>query len=191
MDADRARRPTIVITAAVVVAVVALVVTAWLGGDEATGGRRTPPEAQAVVPPTATVREVVSSLVVLRDWDRARAAAWGAGDTAALDDLYDPASRAGRRDVAMLRQWVDRGIRVRRMSMQVLDVQLRVRTDRRIVLVVTDRLAGPVAVADDGRRWRLPRDGMTTRRLEFRRTADHWLLVSVHDRPAGTLTSRS
>ena len=50
----------------------------------------------------------------------------------------------------MLRSWVERGLRVRRLTMQVLSVELRVRTDRRIVLDVTDRLADAVAVPVGG-----------------------------------------
>ena len=197
---DRARGTTLLLTAVVVAAVAALVVTATLRAGrqaestavstaDSTADSRPPAPADAVVPVDVTLREVVRSVVALRDWDRERAAAWRAGDVAALRSLYLPGSRAGERDAAMLRTWVGRGLRVRGMVMQVLAVELRVRTARRMVLVVTDRLAGPVAVGRDGRRWTLPRDGVTTRRLEFRRTGGRWLLAAVYDRPARPLAT--
>lgn len=125
------------------------------------------------------VVDAVGSLAVLRDWDRARAAAWEAGDPAALGRLYARGSAAGRADAAMLRRWTARGLRVEGMAMQVLSVELRLRTDRRLVLVVTDRLVGAVAVGPGGSRTELPRDGATRRRLEFRRSGGDWLLVSA------------
>lgn len=142
--------------------------------------------AAAVAPAARDIGVVraVGSLAVLRDWDRARAAAWAAGDPAALRDLYAPGSAAGRADVAMLRRWTARGLRVEGMAMQVLAVELRLRTERRLVLVVTDRLVGAVAVGPGGRRTGLPRDGATRRRLEFRRSAGDWLLASSVETPA-------
>lgn len=132
------------------------------------------------------VVDAVGSLAVLRDWDRARAAAWEAADPAGLAALYAPGSAAGRADVAMLRRWTARGLRVEGMAMQVLAVELRRRTERRLVLVVTDRLVGAVAVGAGGRS-DLPRDGATRRRLEFRRVGGDWLLASAVETvsPAG------
>ena len=48
----------------------------------------------------------------LHDWDDRRASAWAAADPAALRALYEPGSAAGRVDVAMLRAWRERGLRV-------------------------------------------------------------------------------
>lgn len=190
---DRASRRTVAVTAVVLVAVAALLVVALTGGaarrGEASGGPAAAPAPR--VPRDVTVSAALASLAVLRDWDRRRAAAWRAGDVARLGALYAPGSAAGERDVAMLRRWVGRGLRVRGMAMQVLAVELLARTDDRIVLEVTDRLAGPVAVGR-GRRWSLPQDGVSVRRLEFRRTARRWLLVSVQAasaRPAATTSS--
>jgi hypothetical protein len=174
---------TIGVAAVVVLAVVALVVTGLVRSvvDDGPERRTTAP---TVVAAKVSVTEAVSALAVLRDWDRARASAWAAGDARALRRLYLRGSPAGRHDVAMLRRWGGRGLRVRGMAMQVLSVELRVRTDRRIALVVTDRLAGAVAVpVGGGTRRTLPRDGVTTRRLEFRRTAGGWVLAGVYDRP--------
>ncbi|MDQ6527084.1 hypothetical protein RB608_25950 [Nocardioides sp. LHD-245] len=126
------------------------------------------------------VARAVGSLAVLRDWDRARSRAWAEGEVAALRALYVPGSAAGERDVGMLRAWLRRGLRVEGLEMQVLAVELRRRTDHRIVLVVTDRLAAAVAVRPGpGMPTALPRDGPTTRRLAFVRDGSRWLLAAA------------
>lgn len=151
----------------------------------------------AVVAPQAGrvgVAPAVGSLAVLRDWDRARSRAWARGDPRALARLYVPGSAAGRRDLAMLRAWSGRGLRVEGMRTQVLAVELRTRTARRLVLVVTDRLTGAVAVSDGAgalARRALPRDGPTTRRLVFRRLAGRWLLSSAQPRASPVASTAS
>lgn len=190
---DRASRRTIAVTLAVLVAVTALVVVTSMGRPDRTPAPAAGVEA-AAVPPDVSAVDALASLTVLGDWDRARSRAWSDGDVGALRRLYVPGSVAGERDVAMLRSWLGRGLRVEGMAMQVLEVRLRSRTDRRFVLVVTDRLADPTAVDRHGRRWALPRDEVSTRRLEFRRTADRWLLASVTQpdrRPVRTTSSTS
>ncbi len=178
-------RTTLGVAAVIVVAVVGLVMTGLLRSTPGEEHRSSPaPEPAVPRPATMTVTEAVSSLSVLRDWDRARSAAWARGDVAALRRIYLMGSRAGARDVAMLRRWVDRGLRVRRLTMQVLSVELRVRTDRRIVLDVTDRLADAVAMPiGGGDRRELPRDGLTTRRLAFRLTGAGWVMAAAYERP--------
>ncbi|GAA3810889.1 hypothetical protein [Nocardioides panacisoli] len=183
---DRASRRTIAVTLAVLATVAlvaaAVAVHAAAGTREpAAAGPGSGPAGPAAIPPGTSVVAALASLTVLRDWDRDRAAAWRTGDTAALRALYTVGSEAGARDVAMLRRWCARGLRVRGMSMQVLDVRLRSRAPRRFVLVVTDRLADPVAVDRSGRTWPLPHDRASTRRLEFRRTAGRWRLGAVYD----------
>lgn len=118
------------------------------------------------------------AVAVLADWDRRRAAAWAAGDPDGLARLYAPGSRAGREDVAMLRRWLDRGLLVTGLRMQVLDVHADDADGPRRELVVTDRLAGGEAV---GRRTRrlLPRDGWSTRRIVMERAGGTWRVVSV------------
>ncbi|WP_322938515.1 hypothetical protein [Nocardioides bizhenqiangii] len=188
-------RVTLAVAAVIVVAVVALVITGLLRSTP--GEDRSSPDPAGPLPrvaPTVTVTEAVASLAVLRDWDRARSAAWARGDVPALRRIYLPGSRAGARDVGMLNRWVQRGLRVRRMTMQVLSVELRVRTERRIVLDVTDRLADAIAVpVRGGQRQLLPRDGLTTRRLAFRLTGTGWVLAAVYERPLAStaLTSGS
>lgn len=115
---------------------------------------------------------------VLHDWDQRRAAAWAVADPAALRRLYAPGSRAGTADLAMLRAWRERGLRVVGMQMQLLSVSVRSDTDRRLVLVVSDRLASAVAVGDGVRR-PLPRDAASTRRLVLVRAAGEWRMAQV------------
>ncbi|KAA1416984.1 hypothetical protein F0U44_17540 [Nocardioides humilatus] len=131
-------------------------------------------------------------LAVLHAWDRERSAAWARGDVAALRGLYLRGARAGERDVAMLRDWKNRGFRVRRMSMQVVAYDVRVRTPGRLVVLVTDRLADAVAVPVSGGPARsLPSDGLTTRRVAFRRTAGGWVVASVYARPLASTAATS
>jgi len=181
-------RVTLFVAAVIVVAVVALVITGLLRSTPGEDRSGPAPSEPAPTAPTArprmTVTEAVSSLAILRDWDDARSSAWARGDLGALRRIYLPGSAAGARDAAMLGRWVDRGLRVRRMTMQVLAVELRVRTDRRIVLDVTDRLADAVAVpVGGGERLALPHDGLTTRRLALRRTRVGWVLAAAYARP--------
>lgn len=132
--------------------------------------------------PAPGASRAVAALGVLRVWDQARAAAWARGDPRALAALYVPGARAGVADVAMLRRWHARGLRVRGMSMQVLAAEVRVRAPDRLVLVVTDRLAGAVAVPGG---LPLPRDQPTTRRLDLRRVGGRWLLAASVELSSG------
>lgn len=138
----------------------------------ASAGMSPAPRAGPVAGRSPTAR----ALAVLRAWDRARASAWARGDPAALAALYAPGSRAGAADVVMLRRWQARGLRVRGMRMQVLGAALRARAPGRLVFVVTDRLVGAVAVPGA---LPLPRDQPSTRRLDFRRVGERWLLAGV------------
>ncbi|MBU2697535.1 hypothetical protein [Pimelobacter sp. 30-1] len=148
-------------------------------------------------PGSVRVSPAVGSLAVLRAWDRARSRAWARGDPRALARLYVPGSAAGRRDLAMLRAWTGRGLRVEGMTTQVLAVRLRAWTPRRLVLVVTDRLDGGFAVPPSGvgttgpARRALPRDGPSTSRLVFRRVAGRWLLSSAQPRASPVASTAS
>lgn len=162
-------------TALLVLAVALLAGWAALRPDPPGGTTHAAPPASR--PPAAApvhADPAVAALAVLRQWDQARAAAWERGDPAALRSLYVPGSRAGKADVAMLSRWRERGLRVRGMRTQVLAAAVRVRGPDRVVLVVTDRLVGAVAVPGGEP---LPRDQPTTRRLELRRVGGRWLLA--------------
>ncbi len=187
---------TVAVTAAVLLAVAALVVTGVVraspDGAPATPTAPVPAAAATSGVAKVTVPEAVHAVAVLREWDAARAAAWAAADPRALRSLYAVGSRAGDRDVAMLRRWMRRGVRVEEMGMQVFSLRLRARGDRRMVLVVTDRLAGAVAVRDStGERWDLPRDRPSTRRLVLLRRSGTWLLDEVYDSPVASTAPTS
>lgn len=163
-------------TALLVLAVALLAGWAALRPDPPGGTTRADPVASGAPAATpAGAAPAVAALAVLRDWDRARAAAWEQGDPAALRALYVPGSRAGTADLAMLRRWQERGLRVRGMRTQVLAAAVRAHSPDRFVLVVTDRLVGAVAVPGA---LPLPRDQPTTRRLELRRVGGRWLLAA-------------
>ncbi|KQW43905.1 hypothetical protein ASC77_21130 [Nocardioides sp. Root1257] len=115
---------------------------------------------------------------VLHDWDDRRAAAWAAGDPVALGSLYAARASAGRADVAMLRAWRARGLRVRGMRMQLLDLEVRRATATRLDLVVTDRLAGAVA-RGPGVRLPLPEAGASTRRVLLVRSGSTWRVAQA------------
>src|SRR5215210_1945355 len=93
-------RTTLGVAALIVVAVVGLVMTGLLRSTPGEEHRSSPAPQPAVPrPSTMTVTEAVSSLSVLRDWDRARSAAWARGDVAALRRIYLTGSRVGAHDV--------------------------------------------------------------------------------------------
>jgi hypothetical protein len=169
-------------TLAATVAVLAVVVTTLVrGAGDAEGAVEVRPSAAAAPEASAApLSEAAEAAAVLREWDDARAAAWATGDEAALRGLYAAGSDAGEQDVAMLRRWAGRGMRVEEMRTQLLAVDVVRRTDRRLVLLVTDRLADAVAVRiSDGARWTLPRDRARTQRLTFRQTSEGWILASA------------
>lgn len=182
------RRAVLAVVVAGIVATIGIAGVLAVGLSTPTPSGTTPAAAPvaAIAPraePELTVMRAVSSLAVLRDWDRARARAWSRASTRHLRRLYLPGAQAGERDVAMLRRWRERGWRVRGMGMQVSAVRLIRRTDERLVLIVTDRLVGARAVdPGSGETRELPLDRATTRRLEFRRTERGWVLAAAYAR---------
>jgi hypothetical protein len=120
----------------------------------------------------------VGALDVLHRWDRARGSAYAVGSAASLRRLYVARSEAGAADLRLLRRYAARGLVVTGMRRQVLEAHVRRSTSRRLVLRVTDRLVGAVAVGSDGRR-RLPSAGPHPWVLTFRRTGHRWLLERV------------
>jgi hypothetical protein len=138
--------------------------------------------APARVPtPPADVVAGPSPFAVLHEWDRRRSAAWSAGDTAALSRLYTVRSTAGSSDVALLRRYVARGLRVRDMRMQLLGARVLVRRPWVIALEVVDRLDDAVVVRSGELQAarRLPSDGATTHRLVLRLVAGRWRMARV------------
>ena len=135
-------------------------------------------QASAASPDPGSPRMDAFGLGVLRAWDERRAEAWSRADPAALGALYAAGSVAGRRDVAMLRAWTARGLRVRGMRMQVLALDVVLRHRHRLVLGVTDRLARAHAVGP-GVRYELPRDAPSSHTVELVRVAGRWQVAAV------------
>jgi hypothetical protein len=160
------------------------VVVIWLAGvagvAEGGGSSTRHPTAPAVyrAPTRAS-----SALVLLRDWDRRRAAAWASGDPTALARLYVAGSRTGVRDRLDLRRWVGRGLRVTGLRQQVRSLRVLAWSHDRLVVVVTDRTVGGVAVAST-RRTALPASGWATHRITLRRSGPAWRVVEVRGQPA-------
>ncbi|MGH3333108.1 MAG: hypothetical protein ACRDPJ_17565 [Nocardioidaceae bacterium] len=117
---------------------------------------------------------------VLQDWDRRRAQAFARGSARGLRALYVPGSTAGTTDVALLRGYSGRGLRVEGMRMQVLSVEVLEHARNRWRLRVVDRLRGAVAVGN-GAEIPLPRDQATVHVLTLQRTspADDWKMAAV------------
>jgi len=154
----------------------ASVAAAGVAAGGAAAPRRTP--ARATAPSSATLR----ATEVLRAWDQRRAAAWADGDLDDLARLYAPGSRTGARDVADLRRWRRRGLRVVGLRQQVAALRLRVPASHDLVLTVTDRTVDGIAVGH--RRTALPTSGWVTHRIRLRRVHGRWLVDEVVAQPA-------
>jgi hypothetical protein len=142
------------------------------------GACSSPPSADhSTGPPVEAVAEE-SPVAVLQAWDERRAAAWATDDVGALRRLYVARSTAGERDVAMLRRYVERGLTVAALDVQVLSGEVLEQVPSRVTVEVTERLAR--ASASDGERWwRLPRGGVSTRRVTLRLVRGEWRVARV------------
>jgi hypothetical protein len=136
---------------------------------------------QALITPVdsaASVPTRPSPVEVLRAWDARRAEAWARGDARLLVAIYTPGSVAGRHDRAMLHAWAVRGLAVRDLRTQLLAVRVLQQTRSAWTLLVTDRLAGGVAVGRGPSRT-LPRDEASTRTVRLRWVDGGWRVASV------------
>lgn len=141
------------------------------------------PAASGPVGSEAAAGTPLRAAAMLRAWDHRRAAAWSHDDAAALSGLYTRRSRSGAQDVADLRRWRHRGLRVVSLRQQVAALRVRVATSHRLLLTVTDRTVDAVAVGRDRRR-ALPRSAWTTHRIRFLRVHGRWLVDEVLAQPA-------
>ena len=117
-----------------------------------------------------------SAVGVVERWQRARASAYLRGDVVALRRLYTAGSPAGRRDVAVLRAYADRGLAVR-LTTATARVTVLVDRPRRVVVREVARV---VARARRGSSERLlPSGPWEVRRLELRRVGGLWRLSSA------------
>lgn len=175
-----------VLVVAFVLTTLAVLVGLVAGGPPEVGG--VPPHVSIEAPDTRAERprpEEVRALAVLHRWDVRRARAWARADPTALVRLYAPGSLTGRRDVAMLRRWRSRGLRVRGLRMQVLTARVRLLSRDRVVLVVTDRVVGANAVGSAGAT-PLPRDRASRHVIALVLRQGEWRVSEVRDqaRPA-------
>ncbi len=193
MSRPRGRRavPHVTLALAVVAgAVAAALATALFGLGGSAGPSPAPSPAPAVQPEaqpsgrTAAVARgaagpaVSAEAAVLARWDARRATAYARGDPQRLRALYVRGSPAAVRDVAVLRSYLARGLRVRGLRMQMLAVEVREHRPGRIRLRVTDRAVGARAV---GAGWSgpLPADQPTSRLVTLVRGQGSWQVSRV------------
>jgi hypothetical protein len=137
-----------------------------------------PPQQPAVESTDQQLRPERVAVEVLRAWDQRRAAAYARGDVAALRALYAEGSRAGARDVRLLRAYVERGLVVEGLRQQLLAVELLDGAPHRLTVRVQDRLA-EATVVSAGRRVALPQDRPSTKDVVLVRQDTDWLVWSV------------
>lgn len=147
-------------------------------GPESTGSGPSTVSEIVVEKPVAGARTHRRALRTLSRWDARRAAAYASGDVRALDALYLRSSRTGAADARLLKTYVDRGLRVEGMRMQLLAVDVVRHDSDRLVVRVTDRLVGAVAVGR-GHRVMLPVDRADRRQVVLVRREGRWLVKSV------------
>ncbi|GAB3087700.1 hypothetical protein [Nocardioides zeae] len=127
---------------------------------------------------------------VVEGWDGRRAAAYAAGDVAALRGLYPPGSALGEEDAAVLTAYVARGLTVHGLRFEVVDLAVEADGPDRVVVVVRDRMARAEVRRGDGAAVaRLPARGEAERRLVLERDGEEWRLVASSepgDQPALT-----
>ena len=126
----------------------------------------------------SATRAQVRAAGLLRAWDERRSRAWAEGSRTALRALYLPGSQTADADVAMLERWRARGLRVRGLTSQLLDVRVLGEGGRTLRLRVKDRVvrakASPEGSAGPG--VPLPRDRPSTYVIEMVRYDGRWLV---------------
>jgi hypothetical protein len=136
--------------------------------------RPTASPAVALRPPPAEA----AAAVVLREWDERRASAYASGAVRGLRALYVRGSAVGEADAQLLRAYVDRGLVVQGMRMQVLALAVLRATSSVVRVRVTDRLVGAEARGPTGV-LPLPRDSASTRVVTLRAIEGVWRVASV------------
>jgi hypothetical protein len=122
-----------------------------------------------------------TALGILHAWDAHRARAYAAGRPQRLSELYVPGSSAGREDLALLRRYQRRGLRVTGMRTQLLSVAVLEHRPGLWRLRVTDRLVGAVAVGHRGRTM-LPRDRPSRHEITLMRAGESaWRVAEVRE----------
>lgn len=138
--------------------------------------------ADQPVPVSQPAAVQLEPLRVLHEWDAARSLAWEHADPVALEGLYLPRSTAGVEDVALLKRYAARGVRLRGIRMQVLSARIVVKRETRMQLVVVERFAGAHAETASGAR-SLPAGRPVRRIIDLRRYSGRWLVAAVRSLP--------
>ncbi|RYC07168.1 hypothetical protein [Nocardioides zhouii] len=146
------------------------------------------PAAESARPASVSGPVDSAPVRILAAWDEARAAAWEAGDPAALRRLYVAESRTGAADVRLLRDYRGRGLSVAGLTTQMLAIDVVAESPTRLVLVVTDRVVGGRAVGG-GAPVALPADRASTRRVVLRRDDGRWLVVEARDQASAAAST--
>jgi hypothetical protein len=115
---------------------------------------------------------------ILDRLDRRRETAYASEDPSLLGVVYVSGSPVLRHDLAMLRAYAERGVRLTGVRLRALDVRLLGRAGPYVRLRVVDRLERPTAHAADGA-VRLPRDQATSRVIVLRDVAGGWRIAAV------------
>ena len=115
---------------------------------------------------------------VLDRLDRRRELAYASEDPTLLRAIYVSGSPVLRHDLAMLRAYAERGVRLTGVRLRTLDARLLGRFGQYVRLRVVDRLDRPTAHGADGA-VRLPRDRATSRVIVLRDVADGWRIAAV------------
>jgi hypothetical protein len=170
-------RPILAVVLLVAAAVAAALVAALMVLREGADRPAAAPARASVAPPAAGPAVSVEASVLAR-WDARRSRAYARGDARALRALYIRGSPAAGRDVAVLRSYLARGLRVRGLRMQVLALEVREHRPARIRMRVTDRAVGARAV---GVGWSrpLPADRPTSREVTLVRADRSWRVARV------------
>jgi hypothetical protein len=166
-----------------------LVTATGCGGDDDARGRSARSWSSTPAPPPTGVWSSAAdetprrdarteALQVLRDWDRRRAAAFVARDPVALSALYKAGSGLARQDLATLRGYQRRDVRVVDLGSQVASAQVLIASHDVLELRVVERL-GVVRVAVDGVRRSLAPSRFERRVLRFERVGSGWRLSSA------------
>lgn len=132
--------------------------------------------AQAAQPDPTPAR--ADPLAVLHQWDRQREAAYVAGDSAKLADLYATGSTAAASDLAILESYRERGLRVQRMAQQFFSVKVVRAGPTLITLRTVERFAGGLAMGE-GRCLRIPGDFPQQRLITMTYDGSRWRVESV------------
>lgn len=148
-----------------------------------------PPERAPVVREGAATDRLTSSpdpaararrgLRLLSVWDARRSEAFAGRDRAALAELYTPGAGLLAQDLALLRAYDRRGLRVVDLTTQVREVVVLASGRNRVRLRVSERLAGVRFRTADDRYRRVPGSAYATRVLTLQRGGPGWRISSV------------